>query len=75
MPSKHKLKVKRQKRRQRALFQKAEDRKQIQESAKVILADVDRLIDRLALALDSLQKTRATVLIQTLALANIKTKI
>jgi len=75
MPSKHRIQIKRNRRRQRALFHKAEDRKQIQESAKVILADVDRLIDRLALALDSLQKTRATVLIQTLALANIKTKI
>lgn len=67
MPSKHKLKVKRQKRRQRAIFHKAEDRKQMQESAKAVLANVDRLVDRLVDALYSLQKTRATVLIQTLA--------
>ena len=75
MPSKHKLRIKRNRRRQRALFHKAEERKQVQESAKVILADVDRLLDRLVQALDTLQKTRATVLIRTLAVSNLKTKI
>jgi hypothetical protein len=72
MPSKHKLCLKRDRPRRKSLFHEAERRKDVQESAKAVLADVDRLIDRLAQALSVLQKTRKTVLIQ--AIASIKNK-
>jgi len=67
MPSKHKLRLKRNRRRQRALFHQVERQKQVQQSAKAVLAEVDCLIDRLVHGLGSLQKARKTVLIQTLA--------
>jgi hypothetical protein len=72
MPSKHKLRLERDRRRRKSLLHEAERRKEVQESAKTVLADVDRLIDRLAQALVLLQKTRKTVLIQ--AIASIKNK-
>jgi hypothetical protein len=65
--SKHKLRLKRNRRRQRALLNKAERQKQAQQSAKAVLVELDRLINRLVHGLGSLQKARKTVLIQTLA--------
>ena len=66
MPSKHKLRLRRNRRRQRALLHKAEQDKHVQESAKVILAEVDRLIARLLHTLGALEKARTVTLIRTL---------
>ena len=67
MASKFKLRLKRNRRRQRVLRHKAEQLIHVQESSQAVLADVDRLIDRLVDAISSLQKARTTVLIQALA--------
>jgi hypothetical protein len=66
MASRHKLRLKRNRRRQRALLHKAEQRKRVQESSKVILAEVDRLIARLVHTLGALEKARTVTLIRTL---------
>jgi hypothetical protein len=66
MPSKHKLFLKRNRRRQRALLRKVEQHKHVQESAKVILAEMDRLIARLVHTLGALEKARTVTLIRTL---------
>ena len=71
MPSKHKLRLRRNRRRQQALFHKAEECKHEQESAKVILAEVDMLIARLVHRLGTLEKARTVTLIR--ALESIKT--
>ena len=66
MPSKHKLRLKRDRRRQRVLLHNAEQHKHAQESARVILAEMDRLIARLLHTLGALEKARTVTLIRTL---------
>jgi len=65
MPSKHKLRLKRNRRRQRARLQKAEERKHVQESAMLILSEADRLIARLVETLSALQNARTVALIRS----------
>ena len=67
MPSRHKVHLKRNRRRQRALLHKAEERKHLQESAKIILAEADLMIARLVKTIAALDKARTDTLIRTLA--------
>jgi hypothetical protein len=59
MPSKHKLKLKRAKRRERG-------RLKTQQAAAAILRQIDNTIDRLVLMLTTLEKARTAAIIRTL---------
>ena len=61
MPSKHKLKLKRAKRRERG-------RLKTQQAATAVLRQIDNTIDRLILMLTTLERARTAAIIQPLKL-------